>query len=171
MLWSKTCGTCGKVFWPPRPNISRKQWEERNYCSRACWYGRRGKGYIVADNGCWIWQGSSANAKGYCRPSVNGKNRNIHRMFYELAFGSIKQDKQIHHTCHNPKCVNPGHLIAMNAKEHSREHLQTYCKNGHERIESNLMANRRCRLCHKEASRQWRRRQGAKERVLKRERV
>lgn len=54
---------------------------------------------------CWPWLAAKA-AHGY---GSFGKEL-AHRFAYELCVGKIPSGMVIDHLCHNPSCVNPGHL-------------------------------------------------------------
>lgn len=69
--------------------------------------------------GCWPWL-AGKNAEGYgmfaLGPKKFKKNIGAHRMAYELSFGSPRGREDglrvvIRHTCHNPGCVSPFHLL------------------------------------------------------------
>lgn len=70
------------------------------------------------DRDCWIWQGST-NKDGYGQY----KGMGAHRMAW-MRFNKeiIPIDHEIHHTCKNPSCCNPGHLVCMSEEEHHRLH-------------------------------------------------
>lgn len=116
---------------------------------------------------CWIWIGAR-DTFGYGAMTVNKKNVNSHRVSYELFNGSIPEGLFVRHTCHNPACVNPKHLIVgthrdnmrdmADSKRGSNQHKgKTHCKANHEFTESNTYfrpsGGRRCRTCDKAA---WR---------------
>lgn len=57
---------------------------------------------------CWPWLGARKDAYG-----SYGRNDRAHRQAYRLAIGPIPADRPyICHTCNNPLCCNPAHLVA-----------------------------------------------------------
>ncbi len=59
---------------------------------------------------CWEWTGHT-NPAGYGMIAAADGKRTAHRVSYELEHGSIPQGACIRHSCDNPRCVNPAHLI------------------------------------------------------------
>lgn len=58
------------------------------------------------------------NTDGYPRANINGDcNIKIHRVVWELHNNADATGKVVRHTCDNPKCINPAHLIIGTASE------------------------------------------------------
>lgn len=83
---------------------------------------------------CWIW--TAANVNGYGAFGYLGVNWRAHRFSYWLVNGAEKLDKNesMHHTCENPPCVNPRHVIPMSNAQNTKFYGAsiTHCKRGHE---------------------------------------
>lgn len=54
-----------------------------------------------------IWT-RALNTDGYARMAGNIK---VHRLVNKLSTGEDNHGKVVRHTCDNPKCINPNHLI------------------------------------------------------------
>lgn len=63
--------------------------------------------------GCWPYQGSR-RANGYGRLRIRGKHELAHRMAYRFKFGVDPTSFVVMHTCDNPPCCNPHHLVLGN---------------------------------------------------------
>lgn len=104
------------------------------------------------DDMCWIWTNALDN-DGYGVVSVNGEQRRVHRVAYELIFGAIKKGT-VDHLCRNRACYNPGHLEDVSNSENVKRGgntLKTHCPHDHEYTEENTYINpqggRECRIC------------------------
>lgn len=69
---------------------------------------------------CWEWT-ARRDGDDYGQVQVEGKTRGAHRIAYELAKGMIPQGQVVRHTCDNPPCCNPAHLITGTAKQNSAD--------------------------------------------------
>lgn len=103
---------------------------------------------------CLVWQGAAS--RGYGQIKSNNKMIYVHRFSYELTYGKIKKNKEMHHKCENKLCVNPAHLVALTRKEHARfNHLaiKKRCSRGHLFSKKNTILKngiqRDCRICRR----------------------
>jgi len=74
-------------------------------------------------NGCWLWM-AATNSKGYGQiwdgtftPAGNRRMAKAYRAVYEIYRGPIPAGKQLDHTCHVRRCVNPEHLRPVTSKQ------------------------------------------------------
>lgn len=111
----KICEICNKSFLARNTQVGK-------YCSQKC----RGIGvnkpipvedriYKFIDkkeeNDCWNFLGFK-NSDGYgIIGTSSGKSEGAHRVIYRIEKGEIPIGNVIMHTCDNPSCCNPNHLI------------------------------------------------------------
>ncbi len=67
--------------------------------------------YNVEEDGCWNCTSHKQNPDGYPRAFRNGKDLLIHKFIYEQINGVVPKGMEIRHSCDNPKCINPDHLL------------------------------------------------------------
>lgn len=119
---------------------------------------------VEKNEGCWLWK-ASCNEDGYgvFRHPDYKNMRGAHRISYELAYGKPAIGSVIRHTCDNPKCVKPGHLIPGTQLQNIQDAVErgrttnasaqvTHCPKGHEYTVENTYTppsttNRQCRIC------------------------
>lgn len=66
---------------------------------------------IRSEDDCWEW-GAYRNKDGYGRFTYRGSKTLSHRLAYALTRGvPVDRLDEIRHTCDNPGCCNPKHLI------------------------------------------------------------
>ena len=59
---------------------------------------------------CWEWT-ACIESNHYGRVWFNNRKALAHRVAYQLAKGEIPDGLVVRHTCDNPACCNPDHLI------------------------------------------------------------
>lgn len=138
-------------------------------------------GWIVAENGCHIWQGAQ-DGWGYGVVRENGRVQKVHRLRYEREFGPVPDDLVMDHfACDNRLCCNPAHVRPVTERENlfrsdsaSAWHAsRTHCPQGHEYSGDNLYVNpntgwRLCKECGRAASRVYSRARRARETARRR---
>ncbi len=76
-------------------------------------------GRCVQEGECLIWTGA-LNTDGYPRAGIAG-NSNIKLHRYVCSHYHDIKDKVVRHTCDNPLCLNPLHLIPGTAADNVRD--------------------------------------------------
>ena len=75
-------------------------------------------------NQCWPWQGHCDN-NGYGKYSNDVLNINVaHRFAYILTYGQPQLGHIIRHTCDNPPCCNPTHLVPGTYKDNAQDRIK-----------------------------------------------
>lgn len=75
----------------------------------------------IKHNSCLEWQGC-LNTDGYPRTFWKGSsNGKLHRIIWELYNNKSAKGFVIRHTCDNPKCINPDHLIIGSSVENTAD--------------------------------------------------
>ncbi|MBN9472299.1 MAG: HNH endonuclease [Bosea sp.] len=119
---------------------------------------------------CWRWT-ASVNEHGYGRIATDRRRGPVlaHRASYEMHYGSLPEGKIVRHKCDNPRCVNPGHLVAGSHAENTADMMRrgrhhsatvTSCPKGHPYLPGSYYqySGRQCRACSLARADQQRRR-------------
>jgi len=115
---------------------------------------------------CWPWMGRKS-PRGYPLMNLRGaKWLRGNRVIFAFCNGPLAEKEVVRHTCDNPTCLNPRHLLKGTMKENAHDMLargrqnnqrKTHCKRGHALDGVNLMVRktgtRACRTCHNERAR------------------
>lgn len=78
---------------------------------------------IAKTDDCWLWT-AAANNLGYGQLRVAGKALYAHRISYEIYTGEIATGLVLRHTCDNPRCVNPQHLLLGTKRQNTRDAVE-----------------------------------------------
>lgn len=131
---------------------------------------------VHPETGCWEWRGD-LDRKGYgrvrSRPHFGASWGAAHRISFEVYTGATADGHVVRHSCDNPPCINPAHLLVGTVQdnmrdmaERKRQHYQarTRCKRDHDltlpdayfvqsmrRRDGSRIDVNRCRLCYEAA--------------------
>lgn len=94
----------------------RKAYEDRDYEGLLTAI----KSDTKAVDDCWEWQ-RSLDSYRYPVVKLGRKKVYVHRLSVEAFRGGPLGSQQAHHTCANPPCVNPEHVIPVTAAENMVE--------------------------------------------------
>lgn len=84
--------------------------------------GKKGKSFdelynICPISGCWLWNGRLTD-RGY---AGFGKQTRGHIFAYERKYGKVPVGKELAHSCHIRKCINPDHVLPKTHLDNCRE--------------------------------------------------
>jgi hypothetical protein len=81
--------------------------------------------FYVDKNGCFVCTSHSRNAGGYCYyKREGGKRTYLHRHVYEECFGFLPEGVLVRHSCDNPSCINPEHLLSGTDKDNAMDRVK-----------------------------------------------
>lgn len=77
-----------------------------------------------SESQCWNWKAfRDRDGYGFFKVQIKGKGRNAraHRVAYLLFGGTLDPGMLLLHTCDNPSCVNPKHLVPGSNTDNMRQ--------------------------------------------------
>lgn len=72
---------------------------------------------------CWECTSHTCRPDGYTYIRRDNKREFLHRYMYRIHNGEILEGNIIRHTCDNPKCINPNHLIAGTTEDNVQDRV------------------------------------------------
>lgn len=114
--WTKSCG-CLKV------ESSSKEMAKMQLKKHGTIEDRFLSRFTKVVSECWFWL-AQKDKDGYGILSGNNSNTRAHRYSFEKYNGKILSGNVIRHTCDNPSCVNPKHLLQGTTKQNCEDMLE-----------------------------------------------
>ena len=96
---------------------------------------------ILGPDDCWPWMSSTHKfGHGYFNVSPKAKNHYAHRVAKMLDLGKVlDKSETVRHSCDNPPCCNPKHLIVGTKKQNTEDMLSRgRCSAGNKHYNSKI---------------------------------
>jgi HNH endonuclease len=134
-----------------------------------------------ANDTCWHWLAQKTQ-RGYGKIKISRKWVLAHRAAWIMTYHTIDTTLTLDHLCRNPACVNPKHLEQVPMRVNTLRGMsgpannarKTHCRRGHpfdayntaltNKNNDGIYVSRRCRTCHRDATRTARQRKRAQAR-------
>lgn len=108
----RDCLACGRRYQPKQGN--------KGHCSLPCQFWA--KVAIGGPDDCWPFMGCRST-RGYGNIGFDSENYKSHRIAVYLTTGTMPVCEAVRHSCDNPPCCNPAHLLEGTQKENSADCL------------------------------------------------
>lgn len=77
---------------------------------------------VEKTNSCWNWK-ARKDQDGYGEFQFNNQKQRAHRVAFLLFKEKLLPSQLLRHTCDNPSCVNPDHLLPGTSKENKLDSI------------------------------------------------
>lgn len=77
------------------------------------------------EGACWLWNGRRDRI-GYGVLDYQNRTELAHRIAYTARIGPIPEGHVVRHTCDNPPCVNPEHLLLGTQRENMNDMTERF---------------------------------------------
>lgn len=134
---------------------------------------------VIINDGCWLWKDRPfKNGYPYIQVGRKGKKEKASRVSFFIKNKYLPP--VVRHTCDNPICTNPDHLIAgtqldnmndrrVRGRAKNQNTNKTHCIKGHKFDEHNTYYSskqRHCRKCAAIRSAEWRKKMNLQKAVI-----
>jgi hypothetical protein len=131
----QSCEHCAERFYVAlsRERQSARRGAKVQFCSTACMAASRvgtsirpaqDRFWSKVERGsaqeCWEWE-ASRFPDGYGCFGYEGRTHHAQRIAYILAYGDFDRSLEVRHTCDNPPCCNPAHLLLGTHADNMRD--------------------------------------------------
>lgn len=87
-------------------------------------FGSKKIEYEIDENGCFNCLSGTSQRSGHIGIYAEGKQYRAHRYIYQKLVGEIPDGYVVRHTCDNPKCINPAHLLTGTHAQNVRDRVE-----------------------------------------------
>lgn len=77
----------------------------------------------LLDNGCLVWKGQ-CDKDGYGKLWYKGSQKRLHRIVYGLCKKWLTSNILLRHSCDNPPCCNPDHLLEGSHQDNKNDSVE-----------------------------------------------
>lgn len=113
--------------------------------------------YEVNKNNCWVCTSHCKDELGYPYYFFKGKVWRMSRYMYQKYKGAIPNNIIVRHTCDNPSCINPDHLILGTKKQNGEDKVLRNRQTKGEQVHTNKLTEGQVRKIKKLLQNKYRR--------------
>lgn len=78
---------------------------------------------VPETDSCWEWLGGCNTQTGYGVITRNRRKLGAHRVSFEMFNGPLGEGQVVRHSCDNPPCVNPRHLLPGSHQDNTDDRI------------------------------------------------